>query len=172
VFEAWLFEDVEYGQWGLHLLNAQACADRTAAELAERPEDFASDDIVIGEVLGDSELLVCAPSEDVDRRYLIALPLDPRNDWSAAGSSVSEVLGRYLASEVRSTGSRDSRNKNRPRRHRDYLQGVDRMTADRGLVATGPPAASLWTQRNRPTPADEIARPTPVAHARVAPSGA
>jgi hypothetical protein len=44
-------------------------------------------------------LLVCAPSEDVDRRYLIALPLDPRNDWSAAGSSVSEVLGRYLASE-------------------------------------------------------------------------
>lgn len=97
--EAWLFEDVEYGQWGLHLLNAQACADRTTAERTERPDDFASDDIVIGEFLGDSELLVCAPSEDVDHRYLIALPLDPRNDLSAAGSSVSEVLDHYLASE-------------------------------------------------------------------------
>jgi len=97
--EAWLFVDVEYGQWGLHLLTAKACADQTAAQRAQRPDDFAADDIVFGEFLGDSELLVCASRELDDRRYLIALPLDPRSDWPAAGSSVSAVLDRYLASE-------------------------------------------------------------------------
>lgn len=53
-----------------------------------------ADDIVLGEFLGDSELLVFSPSATGDRRYLIALPLDPRDDWFSAGKSVVEVLER------------------------------------------------------------------------------
>lgn len=95
--EAWLFEDTEYGQWGLHLLRPTDCVNRTSTEHVTRPEDYRPDDCVIGEFLGDSELLVFAPSEDEGRRFLIALPLDPRDDWHAAGTSIGEVLRQMLA---------------------------------------------------------------------------
>lgn len=94
--ESWLFEDTEYGQWGLHLLSPEDSAARTAAERADRPDDVRSNDVVLGEFLGDSDLLVYAPSEEANRRYLIALPLDPRDDWYPAGSTAAEVLGRLL----------------------------------------------------------------------------
>ena len=96
--EAWLFEDVEYRQWGLHLLTPSDSAARTATERAGRPDDIRADDIVLGEFLGDSELLVHAPSEGAARRYLIALPLDPRDDWFAAGPTSAEVFEHYADS--------------------------------------------------------------------------
>lgn len=94
--ESWLFEDTEYGQWGLHLLSPGDSAVRSASGRAQRPDDLRADDVVLGEFLGDSELLVYAPSEPIDRRFLIALPLDPRADWSSVGSTAAEVLGRLL----------------------------------------------------------------------------
>jgi hypothetical protein len=96
--EAWLFEDTEFGQWGLHLLGPSESAVRTAGERAARPAELRPDDVVLGEFLGDSDLLVYAPSEQGSRRYLIALPLDPRDDWYAAGATIVEVLGRLLES--------------------------------------------------------------------------
>lgn len=97
--EAWLFEDTEYGQWGLHLLAPAESSSRTSIERVNRRDDFRTDDVVLGEFLGDSELLVFAPSEVAQRRYLIALPLDPREDWFAVGASAAEVLERYLVSD-------------------------------------------------------------------------
>jgi hypothetical protein len=52
-----LFADVEYGQWGLTLLSPSASAARTAQECETRPSDLRSDDIVLGEFIGDQELL-------------------------------------------------------------------------------------------------------------------
>jgi hypothetical protein len=97
--EARLFVDTEYGQWGLHILAPQESADRTAAEIVDRPSDMRSDDVVIGEFLGDQELLVLAPSEPGDRALLIALPLDHRADWDGGGNSLSAFLGRYLEAQ-------------------------------------------------------------------------
>ena len=94
--ESWLFEDAEYGQWGLHLCSPGGCAVRTEAERVDRPSDLRVDDVVLGEFLGDSELLIHAPSEASDRRYLIGLPLDAREEWSPAGSTAVEVLERLL----------------------------------------------------------------------------
>jgi hypothetical protein len=94
--ESWLFEDTEYGQWGLHVLRPADSAARTSAERAQRSDDLRPDDVVVGEFLGDAELLVYAPSEVGGRRYLIALPLDPREGWFAAGASSVEVLERLL----------------------------------------------------------------------------
>ena len=51
-----LFEDMEYGQWGLVLLDPPSSAARTALERAARPRDYRADDIVLGEFLGDQEL--------------------------------------------------------------------------------------------------------------------
>jgi len=94
--EGRLFEDLEYGQWGLVLLNPAASAARTASERAARPSEFRREDVVVGEFLGDLELVVVAPSEARERRVLIALPLDGRSDWYAAAPSLSEFLARYF----------------------------------------------------------------------------
>jgi hypothetical protein len=94
--EARLFEDVDYGQWGLALLTPEASAARTAQEREARPIDFRPDDVVIGEFLGDQELVVLAPSETGQRRVLIALPLDSRAHWLAAAPSLGEFLATYF----------------------------------------------------------------------------
>ncbi len=96
--EARLFEDVDFGQWGLALLAPSASATRTTQERDARPSDLRPDDIVLGEFLGDQELLVLAPSETERRRVLIALPLDRRADWFGAAPGLGEFLARYFDS--------------------------------------------------------------------------
>jgi hypothetical protein len=94
--ETRLFEDVENGQWGLVLLTPEGSAGCTAREREARPSDLRPDDIVIGEFLGDQELVVLAPSETGRRRMLIALPLDHRGDWFGAASNLGEFLENYF----------------------------------------------------------------------------
>ena len=91
-----LFEDTEYGQWGLVILDPKSSAARTAKERIARPKDLRADDVVIGEFLGDQELLVVAPSESNRRRVLVALPLDARGDWFGAASEIDEFLDDYF----------------------------------------------------------------------------
>jgi hypothetical protein len=48
--EGWLFEDIDYVQWGLHLLDPAGGAVWTQTDLADRPDDFDPNDIVVGEI--------------------------------------------------------------------------------------------------------------------------
>ena len=93
--ESRLFEDVDYGQWGLVLFSPAASAKRTAEQRALRPDEYCAEDVVVGEFLGDLELLVLAPSETGDRRVLVALPLDGRQDWYPAAPDLAWFLERY-----------------------------------------------------------------------------
>lgn len=90
-----LFEDLDYGQWGLRILAPDQSLDRTAAEQRDRPDDIRATDLVVGEFLGDRELLVLALDEEAPG-VLIALPLDPRVDWYRAGATLADFLERYL----------------------------------------------------------------------------
>jgi hypothetical protein len=94
--ESRLFEDVDYGQWGLVLLSPGDAAQRTAWERAQRPDAYCGDDLVIGEFLGDQELVVLAPSGVGQDRVLIALPMDDRPDWHRAANGLADFLDRYL----------------------------------------------------------------------------
>ncbi len=91
-----LFEDLDYGQWGLILLDPGASARRTAKERHDRPSEFLPGDVVIGEFLGDLDLLVVAPSEAGVHRVLVALPLDGRSDWYGVGADLATFLGRFV----------------------------------------------------------------------------
>lgn len=91
-----LFVDADHAQWGLVILDPQASRQRTDAERVVRPHDLRDDDIVLGEFLGDQELLVVAPSESGVRRVLVALPLDPRGDWPGAAQDLATFLARYF----------------------------------------------------------------------------
>lgn len=66
-------------------------AARTAEERGGRPDDVDPDDVVMGELLGDQELLVVAG----DGRILIALSLDDRADWYVAAPDFGEFLDAY-----------------------------------------------------------------------------
>jgi hypothetical protein len=50
--QARLFQDVDYGQWGLALLAPSASETRTAQARVARPADLRPDDVVLGEFLG------------------------------------------------------------------------------------------------------------------------
>ena len=85
-----------YGQWGLVLLTPAASAARTTKERASRPDELAPDDVVVGEFLGDLDLLVLAPGERADRKVLVALPLDPRRDWHGVGATLGDFLAAFI----------------------------------------------------------------------------
>jgi hypothetical protein len=97
--ESRLFEDVDYGQWGLVLLSPTASAERTAEQRRLRPAEYRPGDFVAGSFLGDLELLVMASSEVGDRKILIALPLDSRQDWYPAAPDFAHFLERYRDSQ-------------------------------------------------------------------------
>lgn len=94
--DARLFEDADYGQWGLVLLDPHSSALRTTQERAARPTEYREGDVVIGAFLGDQELLVIAPDGTGSRRILVALPLDGRSEWFGAASSLAEFIERYF----------------------------------------------------------------------------
>lgn len=90
--ESWLFRDVDYGRWGLHLLDPSTSASFTERERAHRPEDVDVADVVIGEFLGDLDLLLV----DGDGGVLVALPLDPRADWYRVAADAATFLTGFL----------------------------------------------------------------------------
>ena len=96
--ECRLFEDVDYGQWGLAILSPESSARRTADEQARRPGDFHREDIVVGEFLGDQDLLILAPSDISLCQVLVELPLDHRLDWPKVADGLAEFLELYLES--------------------------------------------------------------------------
>lgn len=93
--ESWLFEDLDYGQWGLHLLTPEMSAFVTRRERASRPDDIHENDIVVGEFLGDSDLLIMAYGPDGDR-VIIAGPINGREGWVIIGSSFCAFLNLFL----------------------------------------------------------------------------
>jgi hypothetical protein len=96
-----LFEDRNYGQWGLILYEPQEAETVTAKFRIQRARDFAEGDLVIGEFLGDSDLLVirCDPQERDYGRVMVALPLDPRSDWYSVAGNLEAFLEEYERAE-------------------------------------------------------------------------
>jgi hypothetical protein len=99
--EARLFEDRTYGQWGLVLLGRDDAKRRTAAFSTERTGDVEVGDVVVGEFLGDQELLIvrCNPSVGDFGTAMIALPLDARGSWYVAAPTFLSFLERYRVSQ-------------------------------------------------------------------------
>ena len=95
-----LFEDQEYGQWGLEIFGPTQASEITNQCRSERQRDFLEDDLVIGKFLGDSDMLMvrCDPKADDFGSVLITLPLDPRSDWDHVGESFGEFLEKYAKS--------------------------------------------------------------------------
>lgn len=95
-----LFEDQTYGQWGLEILDPLGSLKATAELVNERQHDMRFGDLVVGKFVGDSDLLIVRCDRDAADfgAVLIALPLDPRDDWDIASNSFSAFLNSYVTS--------------------------------------------------------------------------
>jgi hypothetical protein len=96
-----LFEDVSYGQWGLILGSPDRVITEQEKRIAERREDFRSGDLIIGEFLGDADLLLlrCDATSPDFGNVIIALPLDSREEWYIAAHSLESFLRQFIAAQ-------------------------------------------------------------------------
>lgn len=100
VSTARLFEDTEYGQWGLEILEPTRAVEVTERFRKERQQDSKYGDLVVGQFMGDSDLLIvrCDPTAIDFGAVMIALPLDTRDDWDIVGDSLGDFLQKYVTS--------------------------------------------------------------------------
>lgn len=101
VRSARLFEDIDYGHWGLVLLSPADAERETAAFHEDRRRDRRAGDMVVGRFLGDQDLMIVRidPAADDFGRILIALPLDKRCDWYTPAPSLDAFLRAFLEAE-------------------------------------------------------------------------
>lgn len=94
-----LFEDITYGQWGLILWSPNQVITEQEKRIAQRKSDFRTGDLIIGEFLGDSDLLVlrCDANSPDFGNIIIALALDSREEWDIAANSLESFLNQLIA---------------------------------------------------------------------------
>jgi hypothetical protein len=95
-----LHEDVNYGQWGCILWSPVEIVARHRQALGWRGrDDFRPGDVILGEFRGDADLVVlrCDPSQTDYGTIVVALAMDPRDDWPCVSSSITEFVLRFLS---------------------------------------------------------------------------
>lgn len=91
-----LFEDQQYGQWGLIIMAPEDAKSLTRRSKADNPA-LNDEDFIIGEFIGDSDLLLirCDESSDDFGSVVIVSAIDPRDDWEVVAKSFGEFLVKY-----------------------------------------------------------------------------
>ena len=92
-----LFEDREYGQWGLVLGPPARARELTEQQAGQRRDQIVPGDLVVGEFLGDSDLVLirCDASKADFGRVLVERPIDGREFWPEVGESIDGFLEKY-----------------------------------------------------------------------------
>ena len=98
VARARLFEDETFGQWGLVLLGPEEAVSATRKTHERRPEQYRSGDLMVGEFLGDSELLVvrCDARASDFGSVIVAAPIDRRHDWSTVATGIESFIRTFI----------------------------------------------------------------------------
>ncbi len=96
-FRATLFEEVNYGQWGLRILDYETSNRRTREFNRDRREYAARGDRVIAEFIGDLDLLLmrCDTTESDFGGIIVATDDGKRDEWYRVASSLSSFLEEY-----------------------------------------------------------------------------
>lgn len=99
--EAELFVDVEYGQWGLRLWSPLKVWEQTKRLRSQTWRALGAGDLIVGEFLGDSDLLVVRNNPEAPDfgHVIVALPIDERPDWCTPATSFENFLNTYVAEQ-------------------------------------------------------------------------
>lgn len=98
---ATLFEDQQYGQWGVVVLDPEEALFETSEQAAARPADFVSSDLVIARFLGDSDLVLirCDPTLSDFGTMTVALPIEPHDSWPVVANSFGDFLEKLTEAQ-------------------------------------------------------------------------
>jgi len=99
ISELRLFEDINYGQWGLILWSPNQIIAEQKKRISQRKSDFRPGDLIIGKFLGDADLLIlrCDATSPDFGNVMIALSLDSREEWDLAGLTLESFLNQLIA---------------------------------------------------------------------------
>jgi len=89
----YFFKDLEYDQWGLRIFSLQECREKSNFWRKNIAESFDSKRWVIGEFLGDSDLLI------FDERCSSVLVVDSAvgdKYWEIVGTDFSDFFSEYF----------------------------------------------------------------------------
>lgn len=97
VSEACLFCDTTYGQWGLRILPFERAIARTEGVRRKRSLSELEQITIVGEFLGDSDLLGIVVSSDpaVDGQVVVVGAIDGPRDWARPAASLGEFLQEF-----------------------------------------------------------------------------
>jgi hypothetical protein len=95
-----LFEDKTYGQSGLIIWSPQKVLEQQQV-LRQNSDEFQDGDLIIGEFLGDSDLLVvrCDRKSDDFGQLIISLPIDHRSDWYYLRYLLPKFLQKFIENQ-------------------------------------------------------------------------
>lgn len=94
-----LFKDYAYGQWGLKLYRLGELAGVTQSFFKERIRDSVEGDLIIGEFVGDSDLLLlrCDTSSNDFGSVVVVSAIDSRVDWDVAATEFLSFLSKLTS---------------------------------------------------------------------------
>jgi len=95
--EADLFVDKQYGQWGLRIWSPGKSIEKTRQLRSRTSTELVDGDLVIGEFLGDTDLLVirCDAGAPDFASVVVALGIDARSDWPVPAKNFADFLSAY-----------------------------------------------------------------------------
>lgn len=89
-----LFKDSEYGQWGLRIFSIEEI-EQENLDAREWQSYLIGTDLVIGNFLGDLDLLVVSTDDKSFGEIIIATPIDYRIDWYFLKMNFAEFIEKY-----------------------------------------------------------------------------
>jgi hypothetical protein len=94
---AFLYKDVDYGQWGIEILSPAESISYTEEEKQHRYDTYKPGELIIGRFKGDSDLLIVSCGDDDEYGNIrIGLPIDPYPEWPIVGKNFREFLEKYV----------------------------------------------------------------------------
>ncbi len=100
--------DVDFGQWGFLLHDPEWSSRERARWNQLYPEKPLSEEWVVGEFLGDCELLVVLP----DGGVVVAQPMERKESWPRVADSLADFLARFFADPDRKYWARSQEPRN------------------------------------------------------------
>lgn len=95
-----LFEDTEYGQWGMNLFSLDELHRATEDYKHNREDEAMTGDLIIGDFLGDSDLLLIRIDEKMLDYGKVAIvnPIYKRPDWYWLDIDFLDFIEKYASS--------------------------------------------------------------------------
>jgi hypothetical protein len=94
-----LFKDVDFGQWGLKIISYDDLTQFNNYTRSWRGDDIEDTDLIIGEFLGDLDLVLISLAEYDYGQVIICPEIDKRKDWFFLKINFGEFLQKYFESE-------------------------------------------------------------------------